>query len=256
MKYFTQDEIARKIASYQVWYHNIDLNGISTNPSAPDYPAARWSLIEPYVPADLVNTTVLDLGCNAGYFAMKMRERGAVVLGVDWYEEAIDQARFVAEVHNLNIEYRLQNIYEFVLRNERVFDYVLFLGTFYHLRYPMLVLDKLAQFTKKRLYFQTVVVNNEEANDLVIPNNIDDFKMFNSAGFPAMYFIENNLFGTFNNWYACNSNAVYAILRSSGFSNIQKSGDDCFICDPRTTVEQEWRLAHDLAAIKLVEPIK
>lgn len=253
---YTNDEIAQKIASYPIWYHNIELNGIYTNPSVPDYPDLRWRLIEPYVPSNLANATVLDLGCNAGYFAIKMRERGAAVLGVDWDKEAIEQARFVAEVRGLDIEYQVQNIYDFALSNKRVFDYVIFCGVFYHLRYPLLVLDKLAQITKKRLYFQTIVANNSEPNDLVIPNNItiNDFKLFDSPKFPAMYFIENNLSGGSNNWFVCNSNAVCAILRSSGFYNIKMSGCDCFICDPRINLEQEWRLSHDLSAIKLTKP--
>jgi tRNA (mo5U34)-methyltransferase len=107
---YTREEIAAKIKRFKRWYHNIDLHGVLTNPANPSYPEVRWRLIERYVPEDLTGKTVLDVGCNAGYFSIKMKQRGARVVGVDWYTDGIEQARFVADVLALDIEYRCQNI--------------------------------------------------------------------------------------------------------------------------------------------------
>ena len=103
---YSREEIAAKVGRFKTWYHNISLNGVPTNPANPSYPESRWKLIEPHVPRDLTGKTVLDLGCNAGYFSIKLRQRGAQVLGVDWYPEGIEQARFVADVLELDIEYK------------------------------------------------------------------------------------------------------------------------------------------------------
>lgn len=79
---YTKSEIEQKIKHYKVWFQNINLNGINTNPSESNS-ARRWENIESHIPKDLEGKSVLDLGCNAGYFSIKMRERGAKVLGVD-----------------------------------------------------------------------------------------------------------------------------------------------------------------------------
>lgn len=251
---YTKSEIEQKIKHYKVWFQNINLNGIETNPSESNS-AKRWANIEPYIPKDLAGKNVLDLGCNAGYFSIKMRERGAKVLGVDWYPEAIEQAKFVAKVLNLDIEYRLENIYEFILNNKQTFDYVLFLGLFYHLRYPLLVLDKVAEIVKEKLYFQTIIRNKDSDLELSIPENITDINdpVFEHSNFPKMFFIEKELSGAYNNWFLCNENAVYSILRSSGFKNITKSGYDSFICEPENN-KQKWKYSHNVSDIKLNEP--
>lgn len=248
---YSREEIAAKVGRFKTWYHNISLNGVPTNPANPSYPESRWKLIEPHVPRDLTGKTVLDLGCNAGYFSIKLRQRGAQVLGVDWYPEGIEQARFVADVLELDIEYVCQNIYEFVVNSTRRFDHVLFLGVFYHLRYPLLVLDYLARMTGEKLYFQTIVRDAEARGGLVIPDNItgDRYDLFDDPGFPRMYFVEKDLEGSYNNWFVCNTSAVYGILRSSGFGNITRASDDCFVCEPAGPAARP-KVSHDLTRIR------
>lgn len=251
MRELTEAEIEKEIGRFTTWYHNIDLHGVHTNPSNPDYPASRWRLIEPYVPQDLSGKTVLDLGCNAGYFAVELCRRGAQVLGVDWYPEAIEQARFVARVLNLEIDYRLQNIYQFVLESHLHFDYVVFLGVFYHTRYPLLILDRLAQMVTEKLYFQTVIKEQPQSEELTVPDELSttDLELLTDPRFPRLAFIEGNLDGGYNNWFVCNSSAVLAMLRSSGFTDIVGAGGDCYVCGPADQ-RTSGRLAHDLSAIR------
>jgi tRNA (mo5U34)-methyltransferase len=244
-------EIEERVEKFSAWYHNIDLLGVQTNPSNPDYPASRWRLIEPHVPRDLTGKTVLDLGCNAGYFALQMRRRGARVVGVDWFPEAIEQARFVAEVLELEIDYRLENIYRFALQSTQRFDYVLFLGVFYHLRYPLLILDRLAEMVVEKLYFQTVITERPGTETLSPPDDISttDVELLTDPRFPRLAFIENRLNGAWNNWFVCNSSGVEAMLRSSGFTDLVHAGEDCYVCGP-AQLEVARQVAHDLSAIR------
>jgi len=252
MSAYTRESIEQSVRRLDPWFQNIDLNGVQTDPSSPDHPAGRWALLEPYVPDDLSGKSVLDLGCNAGYFSIKMRERGAQVVGVDWAPRGIEQSRLAADVLGLDIDYRLDNIYQFVLNCDQVFDYVVFLGVFYHLRYPLLVLDRLAEITQKSLYFQTVITDVEGADELEIPEDIDDKYIFCETGFPKMYFIENRYQGGFNNWFICNVQAALAALRSSGFDNIIRSGTDCFICESAMRSSVQGRRSHDLHSLRSV----
>ena len=51
------------------------------------------------MPADLTGRSVLDIGCNAGFYSFEMKRRGAArVLGVDSNPRYLDQARFAARV--------------------------------------------------------------------------------------------------------------------------------------------------------------
>jgi tetratricopeptide (TPR) repeat protein len=79
------------------WYHNLELwPGLTTNPAAGDHPANRWRILEPFVPQDLSGKSVLDIGCNAGYFSLQMKRRGASrVLGIDIMPYVLAQARFI-----------------------------------------------------------------------------------------------------------------------------------------------------------------
>ena len=85
---------------------------------------------------------MLDIGCNAGFYSVELKSRGASrVLGVDVDDRYLTQARFVASVLGLEIEFEKRSVYD-VDQIAGQFDYVLFMGVFYHLRYPLLALDK------------------------------------------------------------------------------------------------------------------
>jgi tRNA (mo5U34)-methyltransferase len=126
-------DIEARVRDFGWWYHNLDLC-VMTNPAMGDYPESRWRVMEPFIPQDLSGKTVLDLACNSGFFSFKMKQLGAKhVLGID-LPRKIEQAKFVAEVLRVpEVELRAQNVYDFVLTNTTQFDYVLFLGLFYHL---------------------------------------------------------------------------------------------------------------------------
>ena len=80
----------------------------------PQYPDTRWRLIEPMLP-NVAGKAVLDVGCSSGFFSLKLKELGAdYVLGVDSGEQpkAIDQARFAAEVLELDVDFKVLSAYD------------------------------------------------------------------------------------------------------------------------------------------------
>ena len=79
-------ELARRIAELGDWFHNLNLHGVSTAPNhfLGDFPNIKWRRISPEIPEDLSGATVLDIGCNAGFYSLQMKRRGAKrVLGID-----------------------------------------------------------------------------------------------------------------------------------------------------------------------------
>jgi tRNA (mo5U34)-methyltransferase len=66
----TRDEIEAEARALGEWFHNIDLGGINTAPNhfLGDYPRVKWNRFADSIPADLSGKTVLDIGCNGGFY--------------------------------------------------------------------------------------------------------------------------------------------------------------------------------------------
>ncbi|HXT50798.1 MAG TPA: DUF1698 domain-containing protein [Thermoanaerobaculia bacterium] len=226
-------ELRQQIESLAPWYHNVELApGVWTNPARGNYPQQRWRLIEPWVPEDLSGKTVLDLSCNSGYFAAMMKRRGAErVVGIDIRERNIEQARLVTAALGVDVELRHENVYRTCWEDREEFDFVLFLGLFYHLRSPLFVLDRLALRTRERLFLQTV----ERGETSHGGQPIDDFShndgTLAAPGYPAMLFVERCANGDPSNWWFPNRPATEAILRSAGFASVQRIGPETYACD-------------------------
>src|SRR5690242_3285060 len=154
------DEIRRKVNALGPWFHNLDLHGVATAPShfLGDYPRVKWRRFADVVPACLKGKTVLDIGCNAGFYAMEMKRRGADrVLGLDTDDEYLAQARFAADVSGLKIEFRKLSAYDVGALGEK-FDLVIFMGVLYHLRHPLLALDLIHEHVSRdMLLFQSML---------------------------------------------------------------------------------------------------
>src|SRR3954449_2589444 len=130
-------EIRKTVEALGPWFHNIELAGVETAPDhfLGNYPAVKWKRFPGDLPADLSGRSVLDIGCNVGFYSIEMKRRGAErVVGIDFDERYLAQARLAAEVSGLEIEFRQLSVYEVGRLHER-FDVVLFMGVLYHLRH-------------------------------------------------------------------------------------------------------------------------
>src|SRR3954469_17148458 len=96
---WSQAEIAQRARELGSWFHNIDLAGVQTAPDhfLGDYPNIKWRKLDEWIPASLAGQSVLDVGCNGGFFSIQMKKRGADrVVAIDFDERYLDQARFAA----------------------------------------------------------------------------------------------------------------------------------------------------------------
>src|SRR4051794_23162063 len=112
---WTLKEIEQRVRDLGRWFHNLDLDGVKTAPDhfLGDYPKVKWNRFAHAIPADLRGLSVLDIGCNAGFYSIEMKRRGAErVLGIDWDENYLAQARFAAEICGADIELRQMSVYE------------------------------------------------------------------------------------------------------------------------------------------------
>lgn len=233
------DEIRRRAEALGEWFHNIDLDGVKTAPNhfLHDYPASKWRRFAHVVPADLRGRSVLDIGCNGGFYSIEMKRRGADrVLGIDSDDRYLAQARFAAEVLGQEIEFRNLSVYDVARLGER-FDVVIFMGVLYHLRHPLLALDLIREHVAgDMMLFQTLqrgsddVYEVPEDHPFYVPGTYDAPAYFDDPGYPKMHFIEREYAHDWTNWWAPNHAASEAMLRASGFTVEARPERDVYLC--------------------------
>jgi tRNA (mo5U34)-methyltransferase len=233
----TAEEVKSNIDRLGKWFQNMELLGVQTAPDhfLGDYPAAKWNRFQHAIPADLKGKSVLDIGCNAGFYSVEMKRRGASrVLGIDFDPDYLAQARFVAEVNELDIEFLELSVYDLGALHEK-FDIVLFMGVLYHLRHPLLALDLIHEHVAlDTMVFQSMQRGSVEEADLNPDYDFWETEVFEQPGYPKMYFVEKSYSQDPTNWWIPNRACAEAMLRSAGFDIVARPEDEVYICKRRT----------------------
>jgi tRNA (mo5U34)-methyltransferase len=228
--------LQNEIAALGPWFHNLHLpDGTQTAPDHElgDFPNRKWRIIAAALPEDLHGWRALDIGCNAGFYTFEMARRGASVVGIDVDPHYLQQAQWAAEQYGLQdqVEFRRMQVYDLAHTGER-FDLVWFMGVLYHLRYPMLGLDIVAQTVRRLMVFQTLTMPGDDVFDEACDLDIDHREAMREPGWPKMAFIEDRLAGDPTNWWAPNHAGVEAMLRSSGMRILGRPGHEIYVCEP------------------------
>ena len=215
------------------WFHNIELGGQWTAPDhfLGDYPGKKFRRFADRLP-DVEGKTVLDIGCNAGFYSIEMKRRGADrVLAIDSDDRYLAQAQFAAEtLGQTGIEFRKLDVYDVGAIGER-FDLVIFMGVLYHLRHPLLALDLIREHVAgDMMLFQSM----QRGSAHVLPLEEDyDFKetdLFFEASYPKLHFVEHRYANDWPNWWVPNRACSEAMLRASGFSIESRIEEEVYLC--------------------------
>ena len=230
---WTAERVSARAAELGPWFHNMRLHGSWTAPDhfLGNYPWVKWRHYENLIPADLSGKTVLDIGCNGGFFSLEMKRRGAArVLGIDVDERYLSQARFAADVEALDIEFRNLSVYDVAALGEK-FDIVFFIGVLYHLRHPLLALDLIHDHVARdMLVFQSLQRGSTVTADVAADYDFSEVAVFDDPGFPKMHFIEHRYSRDPTNWWLPNRACTEAMLRSAGFEIVQRPEDETYLC--------------------------
>lgn len=224
-----------QVRSLGPWFHNLRLDCIQTAPDHPlgDFPSVFWAQFEQVLPPDLSGLTVLDIGCNAGFYSFEMKRRGAArVLGLDHDPRYLAQACFARDQFGVDVEFRRLEVYELDDLGAEQFDLVLFLGVFYHLRHPLLGLDKVVRRVRGRLIFQTLERGSAAAMEIAGDYPFEEKAIFDDERFPRLHFIEKRYAGDPTNWWIPNPAASRALLRSAGLRILAEPCREVYLCEP------------------------
>jgi len=186
-------------------------------------------------PNDLTGRRVLEIAPWNGFFGFECLRRGAdsvVCLGPD----DPDITGFNKTVSLLEIESRTQYIRDSIynLKNYNLgrFDIILFLGLIYHLRYPLLALDLVYEYSSDLLFLDTPVIDSElprididEEKKVEINSQLSVLRTQ-----PLLYFSKSAETGDSFNWFFPNVSAMVDILISSGFEPFSVNVDSRSWC--------------------------
>lgn len=233
--------LQQRVTELAPWFQNIDLgDGIHTAPDhfLGDYPSFKYRRFMDALPAELTGKSVLDIGCNAGFYAIEMAKRGAArVVGIDSDARYLEQARLACRtLGHTQIEFALLDVYDIAQLGER-FDLVIFMGVLYHLRHPLLALDLIREHVAgDMMLFQTM---QQGSGDVFVPpadhpfhkpGTFDPPEYFDAPGYPKLHFIEREFAGDWTNWWAPNAACSQAMLRAAGFAIEAQIEAEVYFC--------------------------
>ena len=117
----------------------------------------------------LAGKTVVDVGCNCGFWSLQARLAGAdCALGIEASPENVEQARFIHQLAGLDrIEFKVGNAYELDPERHGVFDVAFYLG---HLEHPVLGLERLREVTRELAVVDTTVARDRASVCRVLPD--------------------------------------------------------------------------------------
>jgi tRNA (mo5U34)-methyltransferase len=214
-------DLPRALAKLGPWYHDVEMApGVSTYPVSKQYVANRWRFMEPFVPHTLEGKSVLDIGCNGGFFSFQMKKRNAArVVGIDIMPHCLAQARFLSHWLELPLELREAGAYDVEALGR--FDHVVFIGVLYHLRHPLYALEKVASICDHTLYLQSPLAGDGKDFEPADDYPQAERKVFDRPEFPKLHFIEKSFNADQSNWWIPNRSCLKAMARSVGFRKIE-----------------------------------
>jgi tRNA (mo5U34)-methyltransferase len=200
------DELRTEMAKVD-WYHSIPLGDGVVTPGVDD---SSLRLTKTHLPRDLSGKTVLDVGAWDGFFSFEAERRGAErVLATDsfcwggagWGTKG--GFELVRRALNSKVEDLEIDVLDLSPEIVGTFDVVLMLGILYHMKHPMLALEKVRSVTKECLIMSTLV----------------DMTWWPR---PAMAFYEGSEANRDpTNWWGPNPAAVVGMLRAAGFERVE-----------------------------------
>ncbi len=185
-------------------YHTLELPGGRTLPGVIGVDALRKRLEAFPLPADLTGRRVLDVGAASGWNSFAVEDRGADVMAVDCV--AYEELPVVAEARGSRVAYRIFDVDELTPAAVGQFDYVLFFGVLYHLRHPLLGLERVCALTREAAFVESFVTDHGAT-----PSD---------AATLEFYEID-ELGGQIDNWFGPTVKALAAMCRAAGFARVK-----------------------------------
>jgi tRNA (mo5U34)-methyltransferase len=220
----TMPDLAGRVASIDYWYHKIDLPGGITTPG--------WAPIDPAayrVPVDMTGLRVLDVGAWDGYWTFEALKRGArEVVAIDDFSDflgklderqrpgwaSFDICRDALGYDEARCSRQEMSVYDVAEGALGRFDVVFCFGLLYHLRYPLLALDRLAAVCDQAIFVESAILDDYSPYRGGIGQGYPDGQM-------VMEFYPDSQYGhNQTNYWVPTLHCLGHMVRSAGFANV------------------------------------
>jgi tRNA (mo5U34)-methyltransferase len=189
------------------WFHQIDLgNGVITPGESPNAKMVKNMRF----PADLTGKTFLDIGAWDGFYSFEAEKRGAKrVLATDsfiWQNKSWaskDGFDFAKRALNSKVEEMTIDSLDISPETVGLWDVVFYSGVLYHMKHPMLSLERAASVAKELLILQSMTDMGWHMRPAI-------------AFYPG-----SELRGDPTNWCGPNLRCIKAMLKLCGFTRIE-----------------------------------
>ena len=220
------DEITAAIDTAEYRHHRIELRPGVITPGAQDTPALEAQI---GIDTDFTGKRVLDIGARDGYFSFLAEQRGASeVVALDNVPPNLTGFDVAKRLLSSRVEYVVDNVYNLSPKTFGTFDVVFFLGVIYHLRHPLLALDRIWDVCNMGadLYVETHMIDEGLVADDGSLRNLADIGP-ELASFPIWQYLPNRRLGNdFTSNWAPNAVGLADVLGGTGFD-----------------VRRQWRVA-------------
>ena len=184
-------------------YHSLELADGTVIPGLIGIDTLRARIRSFPIPEDLRGKRVLDVGAASGWNSFEMERRGADVVAVDCVE--FEEFHMARKLLGSKVDYRILDVDELTPASIGRFDYVLFFGVLYHLRHPLLGLERICALTTEAAFVESFVTDS--GPDSAAPCTLE-------------FYETDELGGQIDNWCGPTTNCLMALCRAAGFARV------------------------------------
>ncbi len=218
----SQSELQARIDAFDFWYHRIELpDGIIT---------PGWAPVDTGIygiPDRLDGKRVLDVGAWDGYWTFEAINRGASeVVAIDDFSDHLgdnvkrtawdtfDLCRDALGLDDSICKRFEMTVYDLTPEDLGMFDVVFCFGTLYHLRHPLLGLDRLSAVCRETIFVESAI--------------LDDYSPYKGGlnfGYPGKqmvmeFYPDKNYANNDSNWWTPTLNCLGNMVAAAGFGNV------------------------------------
>jgi len=205
----------REIEQEDYWFHRMEIAPGVVTPGW-DEPATGKL---PYfgLPERMDGLRVLDIGCAEGFFSFEAERRGAKeVVAIDPWAGSIRRFNICKAALNSRVVAFLTNVYDLDPKRFGTFDLVMCFGVLYHLRHPLLALERIFSVCSDTLLLQSTITEDsavEQPMARFYPSGVESGPPDNRVCDRTVFWIPNG---------AC----VRAMMENVGFIGIEHVSDN------------------------------
>ena len=213
-----KDDALAFVNGYDYWYQRIFLgHDVYTRPIGPALHERVWDRLKACFPADLHGASALDVGTNAGFFPIQLKNLGAgKIVGLEFEDRYLSQSSKIKEIYRLD-DFEILNMDAHrLVELGSEFDITVFTGIFYHLKNPLQVIEDIGRLTRDAILIEGEVIPESILNGVRVRMGFPPKLMYQRSG--LMKFVGGGrLNNDGSNWWVMDRECLEQMLRVAGF---------------------------------------